>query len=408
MLTPEQRRQFNEILEELAKALDITPAQYEAAVNSYKFVGNWLARPESTLSPYKVEILPQGSFLLGTTVKPENENDDLDVDLVCRLEGKSQLWTQYDLKKLIGDRLKDHETLKRMLDKKEGRRCWTLLHRESAKFHMDILPAVVSKDFKLLFERFFAGNDLSKIDQLAIRITDRHSSNYTSSVNQEEWLKCNPFGYAIWFKVRSTLDSHRTLSLNEAIQEFPENQKEKLPLQRVVQILKRHRDVMFNGDEDKPISIIITTLAAKAYKGEVDLIDALINIVNSMENFIEERYDAQLRRSIKWIANPVNNEENFADKWPASPKKQENFFKWHRALKSDLESIVGQRGLHYIQESLNSPFGKDKVKIAFDIIGERARKSRESGAMKMAAGSGMLGTAGRTDVLYHNNYGGNE
>lgn len=408
MLTPEQRKQFNEILEELGKALDITPSQYDAAVTSYKFVGDWLARPESPLAPYKVEILPQGSFLLGTTVRPEHENDDLDVDLVCRLEGKGQLWTQYDLKKLIGDRLKDHETFKRMLDTKEGRRCWTILHRESAKFHMDILPSVVKKDFKILFERFTAENDLSKIDQLAIRITDRQSSNYYTSVNQDEWLKCNPFGYAIWFKIRAVLNKQRTLSLNEAIQAFPEYHKEKLPLQRVVQIMKRHRDVMFNGDENKPISIILTTLAAKAYQGETDLVDALINVVNIMEKFIEERYDAKLGRTIKWISNPVNDEENFADKWPASPKKQENFYKWLRSLKSDLERIVGQRGLHLIHESLNSPFGKNVVKIAFDSIGDRAMKSRESGVMKMAAGSGMLGTVGRTGVPYHNNYGANE
>lgn len=42
-------------------------------------------------------------------------------------------------------------------------------------------------------------------------------------------------------------------------------------LQRIVQILKRHRDIMFNGDEDKPISIIITTLASRAYRGETNL-----------------------------------------------------------------------------------------------------------------------------------------
>ena len=35
------------------------------------------------------------------------------------------------------------------------------------------------------------------------------------------------------------------------------------------------------------------------------------------------------------ISNPVNPEENFADKWPTHPKRKENFFKWLRQGKAD-------------------------------------------------------------------------
>jgi hypothetical protein len=410
-MTPEQRKQFNEIFDELGKSLDITPAQYQAAVTSYQFVGDWLSKPESPLAPYSPEILPQGSFLLGTMIKPIHDDDDLDVDLVCRLLGKKSSWSQYDLKKIVGDRLKDNETLKRMLDK-EGRRCWTLLHRDSAKFHMDVLPAIVSSNFKVILEKSLSASmsasDLKNVAELAIRITDKLTSNYFTSTNPDEWLKSNPFGYAAWFKVRASLDIYKSIILSEAVQPVPEYKKQKLPLQRAVQIKKRHRDIMFNGDDDKPISIIITTLAAKAYQGQTDVIEALISIVNTMENFIEERYDSKSGRIIKWIANPVNPEENFADKWPANPKKQENFYRWLRQIKSDVENITSQRGLHNIQEALSAPFGKSAVNSAFSNIGESAREFRESGAMKMTAGTGVLGTVGRTGVSYHNNFGNGE
>jgi hypothetical protein len=404
MLTSQQKQQFNEIFEELGNSLDITQKQHEAAVTSYEFVAQWLAKPESPLAPYKPEILPQGSFLLGTMIRPIHEDDDLDLDLVCRLEGKKQSWSQYDLKKIVGDRLKDHDTLKRMLDE-EGRRCWTLLHRDSAKFHMDVLPAIVSSNFKVLLEKSMSASDLRNVVELAIRITDKLTSNYFTSVNPDEWLKSNPFGYAAWFKVRTSLDIYKSFTLSEAVQPVPEYQKQKLPLQRVVQIQKRHRDIMFNGDDDKPISIIITTLAAKAYQGQTDVIEALISIVNTMENFIEERYDSKSGRIIKWIANPVNPDENFADKWPSNPKKQENFYKWLRQIKADVSNITGQRGLHNIQEALSAPFGKIAVNSAFSNIGESARELRESGVMKMTAGTGILGTVGRTGVSYHNNFG---
>ena len=406
MLKTDQKEQFNEIFGEIGKSLDVTRTQYEAAVVSYEFVGDWLSRPESPLAPYKPEILPQGSFLLGTMIKPVHEDDDLDVDLVCRLDGKQQSWTQYDLKKIVGDRLKAHETLNRLLDK-EGRRCWTILHRESARFHMDILPAIVANNFKVLLEKTMSATDLSNVADIAIRITDKLVANYNSATDPADWLKSNPFGYAAWFKIKASHNITRTFTLKEAIQPVPDYETEKLPLQRVVQLLKRHRDRMFNGDEDKPISIIITTLAALAYQGQSNIIDALITIVNSMENFIEDRYDFNLKGTIKWVANPVNKEENFADKWTGKNKKKENFYDWLTRVKADLASITEQRGL-YLQESLSASFGKDITTAAFSNIGEKARLVRESGLLKMTAGTGILGSTGRTSVPYHNNYGSNE
>lgn len=68
--------------------MDITETQYNTAVSSYGAVGEWLAKPESSLAPYKPVIRPQGSFLLGTMIKPICEDDDLDIDLVCELTGK--------------------------------------------------------------------------------------------------------------------------------------------------------------------------------------------------------------------------------------------------------------------------------------------------------------------------------
>lgn len=404
MLKPEEKLQFAQIFNELAKALDITKAQYDAAVTSYQFVGDWLSRPESPLAPFKPEILPQGSFLLGTMVSTINENDDLDIDSVCKLTGKLASWTQYDVKQIVGNRLKDHKTILRMLDK-EGRRCWTVLHREEARFHLDILPSIISEEFFVVLERSMSVTDLENLDSVAIRITDKTTKNYRTSTNPVEWLKSNPFGYAAWFKLRASFSQRKVITLNEAIQPVPENEFEKLPLQRVVQILKRHRDIIFNGDEHKPISIIITTLSARAYNGESDVLEALLNVVGSMETYIENRYDSVHQRMIKWVSNPVNPVENFADKWLLEPEKEKKFYQWLYQVKKDVTYILAQRGLYNIQEVLSKQFGTRTASTVFSKIGEEAKKQRDVGAMKMAATTGMLGNAGRTTVGYHNNYG---
>ena len=129
MENTEKQKQFNEIYEELSKNIDITETQYESAVRSYKSVGEWLSKSDSELAPFRPEILPQGSFLTGTMIRPIEDGETLDVDLVCRLEGKRPEWTQKDLKQIVGNRLKKNGTYGKMLDD-EGRRCWTMLYEE--------------------------------------------------------------------------------------------------------------------------------------------------------------------------------------------------------------------------------------------------------------------------------------
>ncbi len=408
MLTPEQKNQFSEILEELGNTLDITETQYNAAVKSYEAVGNWLSKEDSVLAPYKPEILPQGSFMLGTMVKPESENDDLDIDLVCQLMGKHPNWTQEHLKQKVYAQLKAHDKYQDMLDD-EGRRCWTLLYRQEAetekeKYHMDILPSIVDSGYRIILEKVFSGTELKDIDKLAIRITDNQIENYSTETNHLEWLKSNPFGYGRWFYQQATLDFVKAFSINESIQPVPKYRKEKLPLQRVVQILKRHRDMMFQGDEHKSISIIITTLAAKSYKKETNIIDALLNVIAQMPYHIEERYAPEHGKKIKWIANPVNDEENFADKWADEPQKEKNFYLWMKRVNADIQNALGKRGVHLIQESLEIPFGKNTVTKAFSNYGENQLKKRENGALKMATGTGILGNVGST-VKGHNFHG---
>ena len=71
----------------------------------------------------------------------------------------------------------------------------------------------------------------------------------------------------------------------------------------------------------------------------------------------------------------------------------------------DVDRILGQTGMYRIQEAMNSPFGAKAVTKAFSNISDKARVLRENGGMKMAAGTGILGTAGRATVPYHNNFG---
>ena len=367
MIVNPHKEKLKLLLNNLGEALDITEAQFKAVEERYNAVANHLAKEDSLLKDYKPTILPQGSFLLQTMIKPVVETDRLDVDLVCKLSGKKILWTQYDLKQAVGNQIKSDETYREMLDK-EGKRCWTLLYAESTRFHMDILPAIESQNYYQLKERAFSALNKQEVEQVAIKITDNTLVNHKTETDPERWPKSNPFAYAAWFKEKAILTTHRTILLSENVKPIPDYVKEKEPLLRVVQILKRHRDIMFGKDENKPISIIITTLAAKAYQKEANIVDALINILSNMASFIEPKYSYAHEKVIQWIGNPTNEEENFADKWPAEPKKEEAFYAWLEKAQEDFQ-VIKNGDLTGIYRILKATIGTRSVNEAYRATG---------------------------------------
>lgn len=368
-------KHLDAFLGQIAQALDITEAQYQQVVSRYTAVSNHLAKEGSLLARFQPDILPQGSFLLGTMIKPIIESDELDVDLVCRLKGKVENWAQKNVKEVVGDQIVSNEDYKRMLDE-EGKRCWTLIY--SGDFHLDILPALVGEEHYNLFEKSYANLQKEQIGELAIRITDNTLTNYSWDSNTQNWPKSNPFGYAKWFQDRSASQEKQLRMLNESVEPLPGYSKEKEPLVRIVQVLKRHRDIMFGSDDQKPISIIITTLAAKAYNKETDIIKGLLVVLNNMEAYVEDRYSIEENKTIKWIGNPINDEENYADKWPSEVIKQTKFYDWLEKAKEDFGQIQYMSisdAYEYLKEILGTRSVNEALKdLGLDAIITESKK----------------------------------
>jgi hypothetical protein len=74
--------------------------------------------------------------------------------------------------------------------------------------------------------------------------------------------------------------------------------------------MKVIRDIHFKtAPDNRPVSIILTTLAALAYRNQPNVYDALLDIARDMTKHIERRNDKW------WVANPAEPDENFADRW---------------------------------------------------------------------------------------------
>ena len=358
----EFRQQVNKALENLTDNIDISETRYKEAEGHYKAIGEWLGKEDSPLASYRPEIYPQGSFRLGTVVKPVSDKDEYDIDLVCQLELSKQEITQKELKHMIEDRLKENKTYEQMLDKKEGRRCWTIHYADGAQFHMDILPTI--PEDTIFIESLTGIGIPAEWAKDAICLTDKTSWNYDQY--DDDWPRSNPRGYAAWFKERMKVQyATRRKMIAERMRADIEDVPDflvKTPLQRSIQLLKRHRDIVFLDDlNNRPISIIITTLAALAYNNQADLIEALTDIVKQMPKYIKRT------NGIVQILNPVNPNENFADKWQEMPDKEQKFMAWMTRLQADLEAVIKGDNISKVSERLKGAFGTLSATNAFSF-----------------------------------------
>jgi hypothetical protein len=360
-MTYDKRKiEFSQVLEYLALALDIPESYFKKAEARYQSVGKWLEREGSIVAEYNPVIYPQGSFLFGTVIKPATDRDAYDIDVVCQLDLSKNRITQKQLKDMVGVEIKSY-AVKNIMNApaKEGRRCWTLEYSDEASFHMDILPSIPENEIN---RRVLNSLGVpSNIANLAIAITDNTLPNY--AVISEDWLKSNPKGFAAWFKERMKIRfEERRMIVAKAIsaraEDVPEY-KVKTTLQRSIQLLKRHRDIVFKNDkDDKPVSMIITTLAAHAYNNEADLYDAMISIVNGMAHYILDK------GGVSWVPNPVNPEENFADKWKEHPEREIKLRRWIKQVKTDLEAACQCRYFEDMLDKLKPRFGDRLVNLA--------------------------------------------
>ena len=272
---------------------DLSPVSFhniDEQNTSYTSFNSWLGRDDSTLREYEPEIYLQGSFKLGTVIKPIGKNDSYDIDMVCKFSKLSkQIISQKDLKILLGKEVKSYANSKSMhYEPKDGKRCWILNYHDEAKFHMDILPCV--DDSKKFIDQLeiYKYAETTSYKERAVAITDKRSEVYETISN--DWEISNPQGYYLWFQEQSNFIEKRAM-LAEQFQMKAEELKEykvKTPLQKTIQILKRHRDIMFeNNPDQKPSSIIISTLAAKAYNGGDNMRDVMKFVLDNMAKYIE-------------------------------------------------------------------------------------------------------------------------
>jgi hypothetical protein len=366
------------ILDEMIEQLDLPDYVVEQTVRRYKSLGEWFGRENSTFRDIPVDIFPQGSFALGTTNKPINNQEEYDLDMGCKvnvLQFKNQ-YSQEELKKMVGMELEKYRVAKGIKEElHEKHRCWRLEYKDEIKFHLDIVPCIpLHTDKQTVYkqqlqEAYQYNSTLNEaVANSAINITDDRLENY--SIISQDWQISNPEGYLKWFEDRMKKDQRGIFNERASVKPVP-IYAQKTILQRCIQLMKRHRDNMFGDDERKPISIIITTLAARAYNGEQNLEEAIINILEKMPEYINN--------SIPRVPNPVNPNEDFTDRWDMPEGKkldlEGNFKNWLMQAKIDFKNLLKTNNYETASLILNNKFS---MKVEKRLLSEKYNYSQEN------------------------------
>lgn len=364
------RTDLEETLQEIAQQLDLPTSMFEQVKDRYKAISGWLEREESIISDYKPAIYTHGSFALGTVVRPLSDEDEFDFDLICELQRKKNDVTQKVLKNEVGDEVKGYvasHPFKKTV--KEWDKCWTMEYSDAGyTFKLDVVPALPddSSRVRLIKEAKIVAN----LVDTAVGITDLTNPEYEKIT--ENWARGNPKGFAEWFKGQTRvqlMEAKRIFAKRQitklAAEEVPDH-KVRTPLQQSVQLLKRHRDNFFENRSHQTSSIIITTLAALAYRNEGNLVQAFETIINGMEAYVETSIEGPR------VPNPVDPEENFAEAWADDKRYLKHFKEWLDQLQRDWGKIKSYQG-ESRQRILESSLGQRTTKKAFIILEARNR-----------------------------------
>ena len=358
-----------ELIEKVAHCLDITPDMYNRAQSVVNGLTHFITNKSK-----ETEIYKQGSFKLGTIIRPylKDRHGDYDIDLVVQYQDGKNNVSPDEIKHRLGNLLK-HSSYYEYLDT-EGRRCWTLnyphINGTTITFHIDLLPCIGESE---TIKKSISPEKYSNTVIAITNIKDKNVEPY-----QYNWQSSNPKGFSTWFDSvnytkynsykqndrRRIFESYR--SVFESLESVGDDYT-RSPLQMVIQILKRHRDVMFSNAERatyKPISIIITTLVGKIVE-ENNIVEnntyILLNtVLNGLEFYsslqiagmssdfsddfkqkklIEKRFgkDGKPYWSIK---SPADSSDNLANRWNEDSRYAVEFFRWVKQAKADLIDIL--------------------------------------------------------------------
>ncbi|MBR5964569.1 MAG: nucleotidyltransferase [Treponema sp.] len=305
-------------LENIVESIRLDEARLERMKSSYSAITSLLANDKDFFAQFgdKIEVYAQGSASIGTTIKPIN--DDFDLDIVLHIDCD---YKKFSPAILYNNLVRVFRDSPRYGDKYERKnRCVRINYKDD--FHMDILPGFSNKT---------AG-------ETVICVPDREIQGWTVS---------DPKGYTDWFlNISRNIVAREDFSFVKSSLETKEFEKiNDKPLKDAVMVLKMYRNEYFKDDDDKKTpSIILTTLAGLSYKGS----GTILGTLKQFAKYTRSKSSSGVVR----IENPVLPSENLSERWEKDNTIYKAFFGFLDSLEEKIADLEETANDFELRESV--------------------------------------------------------
>lgn len=366
LVTEDRKAYLDDILKRITESLQLNQSRRKLVEERYNAVSSFIEESNGIFQ--NAEIYSQGSYRLGTTVKPR-QGEEYDLDFVVQI---NKDWNKMSFSQVYNEfkeLMKSNGNWENLV--KEKSRCVRLDYAD--EFHMDIIPTCTESIYN---------------NQNRIMVPDK---------KEHSWVISNPEGYAKWFE--SKYIAQKSIYLHNyyegmeirAAQDLPKDDPNHLkqPLQHAVQIIKRYRDIYFEGKEElAPSSIVLTTLVGELYRNENTIYETLNRVIERFELAIEEKKSMFQQFH---ISNPVLPEEIFTKEWDDKPKLFIAFVDFIQALRELWTKLHNSYG-NDLYELFKQNFGSTSFERALESQGMYVQKMRDLSYTGINTQNGMAGS----------------
>lgn len=375
------------MLADVAIRIQLSPTDYQLAIDHYHAISDWLEREDSPLKGYVRDFYTQGGFAIGATVARHSSNDEFDIDVMADLAFRADVDPEDALATL-------HEAIRgergsRYHSKTDRKtRCSTVNYDG---MHLDVTPTV------------------------RLTGTVEKTGLIFHSKPQEPWAKkclyANPHGFAQWFIVRTPpdqdfgtfferrsldYDRERAILSKQADtapvpEQCPAYQKSRAVI--ALQLIKRWRNLAYDKrhkDRRLPPSVLLAFYVGSHANQTNSLAAELSYQIESMLGIVREAHD---RGEKVFANNPMCREDILTDRWPADQSDQAIFIRELTDFAVKIRRLRGDIALPEMQQILEDLFGEKPARSAVKEHVQRVAKDVGSVGSRFMPGKAAIPVA---------------
>lgn len=375
------------MLADVAIRVQLSPTDYQIAVDHYHAINEWLERDDSPLKGCIRDFYPQGGFAIGATVARHSTDDEFDIDVMADITYRPDVDPEDALATLHGAiRGEPGSRYHRKTTRKT--RCSTVQYDG---MHLDVTPTS------------------------RILGTVEKTGKIFHSKPEEPWAKksllANPHGFAQWFISRTPPDQdfgsffeRRSLDYDRARailaeradavpvpEQCPAYQKSRAVI--ALQLIKRWRNLAYDkrhGSRRLPPSVLLAFYVASHANRTKSLAEELSFQV---ENMLAIFADAQHRGFKVSARNPMCEDDVLTDRWPADLDDQAVFIRELTDFARKLRRLQEDIGLPEMQQILEDLFGEKPARSAVKDFVHRVGKDVGSSGSRYMPGKAAIPAA---------------